>query len=71
MGAFINTARLVMQNGQKLLYGKQTIWASDLSDRKILDNIRMRSIFARYLRNIDQMFPLIQRKEFGSDRSGH
>jgi hypothetical protein len=31
----------------------------------------MRSIFARYLRNIDQIFPLIQRKEFGSDRSGN
>ena len=27
-----------------------------------LDNIWMRSIFARYLRNIDQIFPLIQRK---------
>ena len=31
----------------------------------------MRSIFARYLRNIDQIFPLIQKQKFGSDRSGH
>jgi hypothetical protein len=36
-----------------------------------LDKIRMRPIFARYLRNIDQIFPLIQRQKFGSDRSGH
>jgi hypothetical protein len=31
----------------------------------------MRSIFARHLRNIDQIFPLILRKVFRSDRSGH
>jgi hypothetical protein len=35
------------------------------------NKIRMRSIFARYLRNIDQICPLIQRQKFGSDRSGH
>jgi hypothetical protein len=31
--------------------------------------IRMMSIFARYLRNIDQFFPLIQRQKFGCDQS--
>ena len=29
----------------------------------------MKSIFARYLRNIDQIFPLIQKQKFGSERS--
>ena len=66
----INTACQTGQNGQIVELntrhlGFGPIWSENL------DNIRMRSIFARYLRNIDQIFPLIQRKEFRSDRSGH
>jgi hypothetical protein len=62
----INTVRTV-----KLLNETQNVWALDLSDVKIVYVNRMRSIFARYLRNIDQIFSLIQKQKFGSDRSGH
>ena len=71
IGAFLNMAKPVRT--VKLLNEIQNIWASDLSNGKILITllIRMRSIFARHLRNIDQIFPLILRKVFRSDRSGH
>jgi hypothetical protein len=63
-----NTARPIRT--VKLLNGTQSVWASDRNfwsekKKKIwsenLDKIKMRSIFARYLRNIDQIFPLIYR----------
>jgi hypothetical protein len=57
------TGQIVEWSTKHLGFG--SIWP------EILDNIRMRSIFAGYLRNIDQIFPLIQRKEFESDRSGY
>jgi hypothetical protein len=46
--------QIVEWNTKRLRFGP--IWP------KNLDKIRMRSIFASYLRNIDQIFPLIQRK---------
>jgi hypothetical protein len=48
--------QIVEWNTKRLGFGP--IWPENL------DKIRMRSIFARYLRNIDQIFPLIQKQKF-------
>jgi hypothetical protein len=51
--------QIVESNTKHLGFGR--IWPENL------DNIRMRSVYARYVRNIGQMFPLIQRNVMATD----
>jgi hypothetical protein len=66
----INTARPVRT--VTLLNGTQYIWTSGQSNPKFSIKFWWRSIFARFARSLqNQIFPLIQREKFWSDRSGH
>jgi hypothetical protein len=63
----LSTVRTVkLLNGQ----GTQNVWALDLSDRKLQIKLEW-GPFSLEIWETDQIFPLMQRQKFGSDRSGH